>query len=98
MLVKLEVGVFFAFLSKAVPKYRCFSLAQCFLWWWGKPAENRSIAPAQCSVTHGDTTPQAKSKSLVRVDIKNVCPLGPAVELYYKCPSKKAQGHWPQIK
>jgi hypothetical protein len=28
-------GLFFAFLSKAAPKCRCFSLAQCFQWWWG---------------------------------------------------------------
>ena len=28
-------GLFFAFLSKAAKKCRCFSLAQCFLWWWG---------------------------------------------------------------
>ena len=38
-------GLFFVFLRKAAPKCKCFSLAQCFLWWWGKPAENRSIVP-----------------------------------------------------
>ena len=32
--------LFFVFLSKAAPKCRCFSQAQCFLWWWDKPAEN----------------------------------------------------------
>ena len=26
--------------SKAAPQYRCFSLAQCFLQWWGKPGRN----------------------------------------------------------
>jgi hypothetical protein len=31
---------FFVFLSKAAPKYRYFSLDQCFLWWRGKSAEN----------------------------------------------------------
>ena len=40
----------------------------------------------------------AKFKSLVRVDIQNVSPLGPAIELYNKFPSKKAQDHWLQIK
>ena len=39
----------------------------------------------------------AKFKSLVRVDMQHFSPLGPAIELYYKCPSKKAEGHWPQI-
>jgi hypothetical protein len=27
--------LFFAFLSKAALKCRCFSLGQCFLCWWG---------------------------------------------------------------
>ena len=27
-------GLFFAFLSKAASKCRCFSIAHCFLWWW----------------------------------------------------------------
>ena len=40
----------------------------------------------------------AKFMSLVRIDIQNFSPLGPAIELCYKCPSKKAQDLWPQIK
>jgi hypothetical protein len=40
----------------------------------------------------------AKCMSLARVDIQHFCPFGLAIELYYKFPSKKAQGYWPQIK
>ena len=31
----IQTWSLFAFLSKAAPKCRCFSLAQSFLWWWG---------------------------------------------------------------
>ena len=33
----------FAFLSKAATKCRCFSLAQCFLWWWGSQQKIQSV-------------------------------------------------------
>jgi hypothetical protein len=33
--VAYKLGFLLAFLSKAVPKYRFFSLAQGFLWWRG---------------------------------------------------------------
>jgi hypothetical protein len=35
------------------PKCRCFSLAQCCLWWWRKPAENTECGAV---ISHGDTT------------------------------------------
>jgi hypothetical protein len=31
--------------DKSLAQGRCFGLAQCFLWLWGKTAENRSIVP-----------------------------------------------------
>ena len=69
----LECSHGLVFLSKATPKCRCFSLAQCFLWWWGWTAENRSINAVIDSVFCHSWGPYtiAKLKSLERVDIQH---------------------------
>ena len=85
---------FFVFLSKAVSKCRCFSLAQCFLWWWGKRAENTEhctvIGSAFCHSWGHNITTKSQGRD------RKCKPLLYCHRVTLEVPIQR--GHWPQIK